>query len=47
VKARIAVLAGDGVGQEIVPEAVKLLKAVGERFHHAFEFVTLAEGEDG
>jgi len=40
VKARIAVLAGDGVGQEIVPEAVKLLKAVGERFHHAFEFVT-------
>ena len=40
MKARIAVLAGDGVGQEIVPEAVKLLKAVGERFHHAFEFVT-------
>jgi 3-isopropylmalate dehydrogenase len=35
----IAVLAGDGVGQEIVPEAVKLLKAVGERFHHTFEFV--------
>jgi len=40
LKARIAVLAGDGVGQEIVPQAVKLLKAVGERFHHAFEFVT-------
>ncbi len=40
MKATIAVLAGDGVGQEIVPEAVKLLKAVGERFHHAFEFVT-------
>jgi 3-isopropylmalate dehydrogenase len=39
MKAVIAVLAGDGVGQEIVPEAVKLLKAVGERFHHAFEFV--------
>jgi 3-isopropylmalate dehydrogenase len=41
LKAKIAVLAGDGVGQEIVPEAVKLLKAVGERFHHGFEF---AEG---
>ncbi|MGH7428925.1 MAG: 3-isopropylmalate dehydrogenase [Candidatus Methylomirabilaceae bacterium] len=40
MKAKIAVLAGDGVGQETVPEAVKLLKAVGERFHHAFEFVT-------
>ncbi|MBM4122055.1 MAG: 3-isopropylmalate dehydrogenase [Nitrospira sp.] len=39
MKATIAVLAGDGVGQEIVPEAVKLLKAVGERFHHTFEFV--------
>jgi 3-isopropylmalate dehydrogenase len=39
VKARIAVLAGDGVGREIVPEAVKLLKAVGERFDHTFEFV--------
>ncbi|MBI4401296.1 MAG: 3-isopropylmalate dehydrogenase [Nitrospirae bacterium] len=37
--ATIAVLAGDGVGQEIVPQAVKLLQAVGERFHHRFEFV--------
>lgn len=40
MNARIAVLAGDGVGQEIVPEAVRLLKAVGERFHHVFEFVS-------
>ncbi|MBM4123395.1 MAG: 3-isopropylmalate dehydrogenase [Nitrospira sp.] len=39
MNARMAVLAGDGVGQEIVPEAVKVLKAVGERFHHTFEFV--------
>jgi 3-isopropylmalate dehydrogenase len=37
VIAKIAVLAGDGVGREIVPEAVKLLKAVGNRFHHTFE----------
>ncbi len=40
MKAKIAVLAGDGVGREIVPEAVKLLKAVGEKFHHTFEFVS-------
>jgi 3-isopropylmalate dehydrogenase len=40
VKATIAVLAGDGIGREVVPEAVKLLKAVGERFGHVFEFVS-------
>lgn len=40
VKAKIAVLAGDGVGREIVPEAVKVLKGVGEKFGHTFEFAT-------
>ncbi|MGQ0810243.1 MAG: 3-isopropylmalate dehydrogenase [Nitrospiraceae bacterium] len=40
MKAKIAVLAGDGVGREIVPEAVKVLKAVGEQYHHTFEFIT-------
>jgi 3-isopropylmalate dehydrogenase len=39
VKAKIAVLAGDGVGREIVPEAVKVLKAVAEKFQHGFEFL--------
>jgi len=39
VKAKIAVLAGDGVGREIVPEAVKVLKVVAEKFGHTFEFV--------
>ena len=38
MKAKIAVLAGDGVGREIVPEAVKVLKAVAEKFGHTFEF---------
>jgi 3-isopropylmalate dehydrogenase len=38
VKAKIAVLAGDGVGREIVPEAVKVLKFIGEKFGHQFEF---------
>jgi len=40
VKAKIAVLAGDGVGREIVPEAVKVLKAIGEKHQHSFEFVS-------
>jgi len=39
VNAKIAVLAGDGVGREIVPEAVKVLKAIGEKYHHSFQFV--------
>jgi 3-isopropylmalate dehydrogenase len=38
VKAKIAVLAGDGVGREIVPEAVKVLKVVAEKFGHTFQF---------
>ena len=40
MKARIAVLAGDGVGRDIVPEAVKVLKSVAERSGHNFEFVS-------
>ncbi|MDH5639694.1 MAG: 3-isopropylmalate dehydrogenase [Nitrospira sp.] len=40
MNAKIAVLAGDGVGREIVPEAVKILKAIGQKYHHAFEFVS-------
>src|SRR5438034_11226812 len=37
---KIAVLPGDGVGRDIVPEAVKLLQTIGERFQHTFECVT-------
>lgn len=44
MKARIAVLAGDGVGREVVPEAVKVLKAVGEKFGHTFEFASADVG---
>jgi 3-isopropylmalate dehydrogenase len=35
---RIAVLPGDGVGVEVVPEAVKVLKTVGRGGRGAFEF---------
>jgi 3-isopropylmalate dehydrogenase len=44
MKATIAVLAGDGVGQEIVPEAVSVLKAVGQQFGHQFEFIEAPVG---
>ncbi|HJT21208.1 MAG TPA: 3-isopropylmalate dehydrogenase [Nitrospira sp.] len=40
MKAKIAVLPGDGVGREIVPEAVKVLKVVAEKFGHSFEFIS-------
>ncbi|MCZ6781177.1 MAG: 3-isopropylmalate dehydrogenase [Nitrospiraceae bacterium] len=39
MRATIAVLPGDGVGAEIVPEAIKILKDVEVRFGHTFEFV--------
>ncbi|MDD4775128.1 MAG: 3-isopropylmalate dehydrogenase [Syntrophomonas sp.] len=35
---RIAVLPGDGIGVEIVPEAVKALLAIGEKCGHQFQF---------
>ena len=38
MKATIAVLAGDGIGPEVVAEGVKVLQAVAGRYGHAFEF---------
>ncbi|MDN5200697.1 3-isopropylmalate dehydrogenase [Fulvivirgaceae bacterium BMA10] len=38
MKFQIATLPGDGIGPEIVEQAVKVLKAVGERFGHEFNF---------
>jgi 3-isopropylmalate dehydrogenase len=34
----VLLLPGDGIGQEIVPEAAKVLKAIGERFQIDFRF---------
>ncbi|HYM15973.1 MAG TPA: 3-isopropylmalate dehydrogenase [Dehalococcoidia bacterium] len=41
---RIAVLRGDGVGPEIVDEALRVLQAVGGRHGHEFEFVEAYAG---
>ncbi len=38
MKYKIATLPGDGIGPEIVDQAVKVLKAIGKQFNHEFEF---------
>lgn len=41
---KIAIIAGDGVGPEIVSQAEKVLVKTGEKFGHSFEFVRLLAG---
>lgn len=41
---KIAVLPGDGIGVEIVPQALKALKAIGEKYGHSFEFTEALVG---
>ena len=40
----IAVVAGDGIGPEVTSEAIKVMKAVGDKFGHSFEFVDAPAG---
>ena len=35
---KIAVLPGDGIGEEVMAEAIRVLRAVGEKFGHVFHF---------
>jgi len=44
MKARIAVLGGDGIGPEVAAEAVRVLQAVAARHGHEFEFVEALVG---
>jgi 3-isopropylmalate dehydrogenase len=44
MKAKIAVIKGDGIGPEVVSCAVDVLSAVGERFGHEFSFEYLLAG---
>ena len=41
---RIAVLPGDGIGPEVIAQALRVLEAVGERFSLRFAFETLPIG---
>ena len=34
----IAVLAGDGIGPEIITEAIKVLQAIEKKYNHSFSF---------
>jgi 3-isopropylmalate dehydrogenase len=44
MRARIAVLAGDGIGPEVTAEAVRALRAIEARFGHAFELLEAPVG---
>ena len=37
MKHRIAVIPGDGIGKEVVPEGMRVLEAAGRRFGFEFE----------
>jgi len=41
---KIAVLKGDGIGPEIVDQAIKVLKAIGQKFGHNFNFTEALTG---
>lgn len=41
---KIAVLAGDGIGPEIVEQAIKVMNAVGKKFNHEFHFTEALVG---
>ena len=44
MKKKIAVLKGDGIGPEIVNEALKVLKKIGQKYNHEFETEELLFG---
>ena len=41
---RIAVLPGDGIGREIVPQALRVLEAIGKKFGHQFDCTSAQVG---
>jgi 3-isopropylmalate dehydrogenase len=44
MKARIAVLGGDGIGPEVVAEGLRVLQAIGQTFGHHFSLTELPFG---
>ena len=46
MKYHIAVIKGDGIGPEVIDEAVKVLQAVGTRYGHSFQYTYLKAGGD-
>ena len=35
---KIAVIPGDGIGNEVMPEAIRILEKIGERYNISFDF---------
>ena len=44
MKARIALLPGDGIGPEIVEQAVKVLESIGKKYNRQFDFTQAVVG---
>src|SRR5258708_38748336 len=44
MKARVAVLGGDGIGPEVIAEGLRCLQAVARLFGHEFELTELPFG---
>jgi tartrate dehydrogenase/decarboxylase / D-malate dehydrogenase len=43
---RVAVIAGDGIGQEVIPAGIKVLEAAGARYGFAFAWTQFPWGSD-
>jgi len=41
---KIAVIPGDGIGPEIVNEAIKVLERIAEKYHHTFHYQEVLAG---
>ena len=41
---KIALIRGDGIGPEVVGEAVKVMEAIGEKFGHTFTYTDVLMG---
>ncbi len=41
---RIAVIKGDGIGPEVVSQALRVLKTIGEKYNHEFAFTEVLAG---
>ena len=44
MKCNLAVIKGDGIGPEIVTEAMKVLDKVGEVYGHTFDYAADTDG---
>ena len=38
---KLAVIPGDGIGPEIVDQAIKVLDKIGRKYDHKFEYLSL------